>query len=1730
MAARAALQTIQIFNPYVNGNGSFNAYSYYDHGVETQENFRDVFPVTDQCERSAQLMGDDYVRLKFNLTAYVPMAAFSFIRYDGQTFFLMNDYCPHSNGSRKIYDGQGNAEVVSDSYEYDMKFYSVANMLRKPICYRHVKVAKGATAADGYHEWDEPEITVSATLPTMYVIIVQSIARYTTRLDSNLLLTQMLATIPTNGLDGIAPSTNVKLTADTELATFNFNGDKIADVCTTVANAYSDAKKETEWYIEEDANHSLTLHFCKCLDTQSMNHADDFSYKNTEGINRETHPVITGGLKKVDYSRDESNIPQVIIPYGSERNMTYQAVKGIDEVSQMQSTFGKRLRLKANHTCTVDGVTYPTAAMQAAGITGAYAVKDKDNNTVILGVDAHGGIANDQVNTGNEKVEYFDDVYPQCHFVVSKVEERSKKKDGNTIPEYTCEGIVVDAQGQIVQPEGDFYPLQIEEGKTLSVRFESGYLNGREFDIANKTQKKTNPSTGQPETNYTLRFVIVADGSIEDGTLIPSGNFKPRAREAGGYEGDKFALFNMKMPEAYITYAQEELAQKAYEKLIEYQDTVPDVKCTSDPDSFGGKDVYFGAQYTINSEKLGFTLNAQNRRVPIDFISRVVAYSYKLTKVNDVSFTLSSALVRGVLSEMAAAITNVSYATEGLGQRSINLSRRGWRDASEVADMITSMNTEMMLVGNEKYQFGYTSEILPLHTNGVFTGLKVSYGQLQHTQQPYIDYANGGLWQIQPEASLNADYQGNALDGTKPYYVFAVCGTDNLEWATVILMDKDAAETNGVYHKDTEISDQDQYPQYLLLGILSSEFAEEKNGQMTYERVFSPTCGFTAIEGGTITTEQIQDANRQLIIDFLSKPPRIIARGGAEIIGNITFKSFKDANGNEVTVGSRNLLRGTDWFDTDHYTGGVLGINDTLWSSARWRAASTTTGRETTVHTFSSGKPIPSISTYVKIKLTAAQSGWVDIAQDSVSPVKKGKTYMLSVYAKATTAAAAKIHLGAWTNSTGTVHSKADVSQDLTSSWKRYTFMFMWEWDEVPNIYFGLVGGAANDTLELCGMQLEESAFVSDWRPANEDTDSAIAAAQDAADDAMKKANNIVDDGIISGGTEKSTLLKEWQEIAGSNYDGTSNGSYCKATTQANAYGLTYTALTTAFNTLSAAMAVIRQNMNADTYLNGTTPPSGASILNMTKADFIALWRTYYDAEIALLNTVSDTIDQKEIGGENLYTGEDPVIVYYQSYKDTDIVLENGKKYVISVQSFVGNASGVKVYSRNSGGVYTELGTLLDEGTSSGGAVRRFGYRKVVVSGNGETLSLKASSMTGFTLTGVMVQQGDKPTTYQSSYKYLAEAFEHDATKLTTSIDGGLIVSALLKLINQNNQVTAGMSGLNGDNILQWGGATYADALNAVANSYRKLDSSLIPYLIRKDGLGKIGIFYINGDNVEINVPGQGKIKLDASSSDGRGIRIYDNYNNEIITITPRDISSIWTKASSSTTGYVWLNDGEYDDGMGGKYGKRSAYSKELGNPDWINLGKPNAKLHLKLTVNDISRISTETYTGATWKSINSTLYIRVIIEKYSTGEELARVNIGTIYQSEHTTAYGDKYYDALISGNVYEGDITFNNESSLSDCKARVEVYTQNNTERISISQVDLSNKHFYLELSSDFVDKKLIVAKDGIAAIYSDNNAFFVQATNSGQKILATGLPTSEPSTQGQLWNSGGFLKVKS
>jgi hypothetical protein len=148
--------------------------------------------------------------------------------------------------------------------------------------------------------------------------------------------------------------------------------------------------------------------------------------------------------------------------------------------------------------------------------------------------------------------------------------------------------------------------------------------------------------------------------------------------------------------------------------------------------------------------------------------------------------------------------------------------------------------------------------------------LSVSLGVLTHAS--YVEYGQNGAWKVTAFEKKFTDNEANI-----PYYIYARCSKSN--------------NTATIYTSESKINDDSTYF-YFLIGILSSEYESA--------RVFNKTSGLSTITGGTITTEQIQDYNRSLIIDFSSNPPRIIARNGAIIEGAIKFTSFQDNAGNEV--------------------------------------------------------------------------------------------------------------------------------------------------------------------------------------------------------------------------------------------------------------------------------------------------------------------------------------------------------------------------------------------------------------------------------------------------------------------------------------------------------------------------------------------------------------------------------------------------------------------------------------------------------------------------------------------------------------------------------------------------------------------------------------------------------------------------------------------------------------
>lgn len=1345
----SALATIEIYKPtyftrVVSGETQIVRSRYQNLDDSTY-----AFPVTDSCERSATVMADDYVKLQFKLLHQIPFDAFSYIWYDGQLFFLKEDYRPTDKGSH---------------FEYQMKFVSVANMLDKSLALRYLTSVQTDP---------EPEINMNGTLEDMAAIVMGAIGGAASRLTAS----RPVGSFP---LFYVYTLQHLTLADDilqnTALETFSFSGQNIADVLTQLCNTY-----QTEWWISQESLYSTKLHLCRCEKGDTLPLSD--TYKQTTN---KLKPYQSRGLLSCEYSQEWSNVPQILIPYGSERNITRQQALENVNGNDMYVSYGKQLRLAPNTT---------------------YNVKDREGNTVQVTTNALGAFVNTN-KTGIETIKNFDDIYPRCHFRVIGLRQEGTPEH----PIYTMTAGALKADGTTVMTYAEMVsegllPLQIEPNETLSVRFESGYLNGREFEVRHDIKEETVDINGTPTTIMRWLLTIVPEEGGDDGVSLPFGNFVPRP-VSGTYEGDMFAIFHMVMPTAYVNRAREELAQAAYDELLAIEDTRPEVKCKTDPDVFRNETITLGQRVAVYSELFGTITYDQAGDIAQDsgglFASRVTSFQHSLTKPTTIEFKLASACVEGRLASIEAVIADRTSDIRGLEQRSLNLSRRGWHDAAEMKDMLETLAAEMMLVGVEKNQFGFTMAIesvgAEVAVNNVkyFDHLHISAGYIQHTQEPYIKYTNQGKWEVNA-ADLTTDINGTALDATKPYYLYAYCpaaGTTATMYLSLAALD----------NADPSTLPAGTGEDYLLLGILSSEFLDDLPTPNTSYRVFNRSNGYTQIAGGTITTEQIQDPTRSLIIDFASNPPRIIARQDAQIIGNISFYA---ADGTVQTP---------EEF-IENKLGGI--------------------GGENLIETMG------------------------ELYTDTGTYVGYGRTH-------------------------------------------------------IP----------------------------------------------------FRNINN--------------------------------QGSY--PSYPAGKY------------VFKAEITVARSN---------GVPPSGLSI-----------------------SIVSGTSNSST----------------------TFATVENGKaKFTLDSASAM--------------------------------------FLRIYWSENAEAT---------ITIKNACLQSGEISTEYQPYVEHLTAAL-----KGTTEVMGGLLMTNVLMLKNEQGNVTAGISGLLGtllspENVLMWGGATYAQALYAAGHDYF-IDStltSLIKYLMKKDGTGKIGVFYINDTDIEVNVPGLGKVVIDADD----GITIKDDNDDKRIIVTPKD-SSLITLPQLLRTQISW----------GASTTKENVTSKtfEIGS------------FEVQSNVNEFHLERGDGTTDVVWfrptaghqdnraTSSPRTMTCRVYLKNGDNVIEIANGSCQSqqTYDSQHNVIYRDGFNFDLLASTTTFYNLKKGTWHVMTDVTITKLAMDTNNPVGFNVGLSTTANHYM------SYYDGAPVTAicSDGVIVAYDKDNYFKVVNENNKQRIVVKGLPdTSTGLSSGELYASGGYLRI--
>ncbi|MBO5729012.1 MAG: hypothetical protein J6R43_04135, partial [Paludibacteraceae bacterium] len=589
--------------------------------------------------------------------------------------------------------------------------------------------------------------------------------------------------------------------ADTLLLSYSFASNSIADALSTIAE-----QNETEWWLEAtdeyvDGKRKYILHFDKCElgDTIELN--DNYT-EDANGVWQ------SGGLKSVSQSGNTNIIPQKLYVYGSERNIIKKTVEQEVAGGVMNVSYDKKLRLPkrlANNT-----TIYPLESV------GKLLYLNEDSSITISGI-----------NNKFEQVKIFDEVYPKMNMTVKGVSVQNPNSEN---PIYWLKGDRLKSITTENPADDSINPGKLGlliEGCTLMCTFTSGLLNGREFECSWR------------ESSAEIGLIPIDENDVQ----IPSGVFKPQ-------EGDTFILWNLAMPQSSIDIAQKELLTEAINYIEELVTSITETDCATEAEAtrISGLNtkIKVGQRISVNSNVF------RNGRLS----SRIINFSYKLTKPYDISFTLASSRQTGRLVTLQNLIADVTHEVHSVGQVQRAISRRQWHDTEEMMSMLDSIQKQMVVVGDENNSFSTTCNVAYNDTN---KELFISKGYLQH--QSYTDNEWKGAWLIEQDKTISMP----ALDekGVTPFYIYFVCSKDN----------------NTGYAEIGSALPQFNDNYVFVLGILSSEFEGK--------RIFNQSSGLTSIAGGTITTDVVQDPGRRLIIDYANAIIR--ARQGAQIIGKITF-------------------------------------------------------------------------------------------------------------------------------------------------------------------------------------------------------------------------------------------------------------------------------------------------------------------------------------------------------------------------------------------------------------------------------------------------------------------------------------------------------------------------------------------------------------------------------------------------------------------------------------------------------------------------------------------------------------------------------------------------------------------------------------------------------------------------------------------------------------------------
>lgn len=424
------------------------------------------------------------------------------------------------------------------------------------------------------------------------------------------------------------------------------------------------------------------------------------------------------------------------------------------------------------------------------------------------------------------KVQF--EVYPKGEFTVTSV------IDDLT---FTAEGIDFDIAACLI-PDTE-----------VTVSFQSGSLAGYDLYIA---------EDGWDNSTKTIK---VLQNEEENALKVP-GDIHISV-------GDRFALFNLRMPQSYVDNAEEELKQKAEAWLTKKSEK--EVRLTAKCDDILFKQnkisVRCGQMVRILSLELGLDKEIRVTKVKRYIENDQPTYRYELT----LSDFLDTNGFKELVKEVEDMPDEIKSQTKGVKE----YTRRGFRDVMETFDMMfdpegsyfqdkikpLAVHTAQVVVGTNSQQFDLIGVTFQPNKDGDPNLFGSTAGKLTHFT---IDETAIREWTIAESLWT--------LNGSYPYYVYAKCsrtGTDG----TIL------CSTAPIKLED----DPDYY--HFWIGVLNTPWDGARS--------FQPNYGFTEITGQYITTGVIKSKNANVVID-LNK-------------GTLTANEFSFYVGNDEVINKINI-------------------------------------------------------------------------------------------------------------------------------------------------------------------------------------------------------------------------------------------------------------------------------------------------------------------------------------------------------------------------------------------------------------------------------------------------------------------------------------------------------------------------------------------------------------------------------------------------------------------------------------------------------------------------------------------------------------------------------------------------------------------------------------------------------------------------------------------------------